>query len=72
MRDSGFCALGDQVEDGGAGCFGAGACGGGDGDEGAEGGFYGEAFAEGGVDEVEEVVVWTGLSVGEKRGITVR
>jgi len=69
VRDSGFCALGDQVEDGGAGCFGAGACGGGDGDEGAEGRFYGEAFAEGGVDEVEEVVVCLRLLVGVNRGI---
>lgn len=62
MRDSGFCALGDQVEDGGAGCFGAGACRGGDGDEGEKLGFDGEAFAEGGVDEVEEVVVWIVIS----------
>lgn len=33
MGDAGFGALGDEVEDGGAGGFGAGACGGGDGDE---------------------------------------
>lgn len=49
-----FCFFGDEVEDGGAGRFGAGAGGGGDGDEGGQGFVDGEAFAEGGVDEVEE------------------
>lgn len=55
MRDACFCFFGDEVEDGGSGCFGAGTGGGGDGDEGEEGFRYWEAAAEGGVDEVEEV-----------------
>ena len=55
VSDSGFCFLGDEVEDCGAGRFGAGTGGGRDGDEGEEGLGYGEAFAEGSVDEVEEV-----------------
>lgn len=55
MRDAGLCALGDEVEDGGAGGFGAGSCSGGNGDEGEEFGGDGEAFAEWCVDEVKEV-----------------
>lgn len=57
MRDAGFCALGDQVEDGGSCRFGAGAGGCGDGDEGVEFRGNGKAFAEGCVDEIEEVGV---------------
>lgn len=67
MGDAGLCALGDEVEDGGAGGFGASTCGGGDGDEGFEGAGYGEATAEGGVDKVEEVGVWGWLE-GRLRG----
>lgn len=55
VGDAGFCFLGDEVEDGGPRGFGAGAGGGGDGDEGGEGLGDGKAFAEGGIDEVEEV-----------------
>lgn len=57
VRDTGLCALGDEIEDGGARCLGPGSCGCGDGDEGEEFGWDGEAFAERGVDEVEEVGV---------------
>jgi hypothetical protein len=56
--DTGLCALGDEVEDGGARCLRPGSCGCGDGDEGEEFGRDGETFAERGVDEVEEVRVW--------------
>lgn len=55
VRDARFRLLVDQVEDGGACCFGAGAGGRGDGDERFELRGYGVAFAEGRVDEVEEV-----------------
>lgn len=57
VRDTRLCALGDEVEDGGAGGLRASSCGCGDGDEGEEFGRDGEAFAERGVDEVEEVGV---------------
>lgn len=57
VSDAGFGARGGEVEDGGAGGFAAGASGGGDGDEGEEGLVDGETFAEGGVDEIEEVGV---------------
>ena len=56
MGDAGFCFLGDEVEDGGAGCFGAGAGGGGDGDEREERFGDGQTAAKGGVDEVEELI----------------
>lgn len=70
VGDTGFGARGGQVEDGGAGGFGAGAGGGGDGDEGLEGLVDGEAFAEGGVDEVEEVGVGVGrVEVHELGGV---
>ena len=62
VRDACLCALGDEVEDGGACCLGAGSCGCGDSDEGEEFGGDGEAFAERGVDEIEEVGVWGGLA----------
>jgi hypothetical protein len=55
--DAGLCALGDEVEDGGACCLGPGSCGCRDGDEREEFGWDGQAFAERGVDEVEEVGV---------------
>jgi hypothetical protein len=61
--DARLCALGDEVEDGGTRCLGAGACGCGDGDEGKEFGWDGEAFAERGVDEVEEVPCLLGKEV---------
>ena len=54
MSDAGFGFFGNEVEDGGAGGFGAGACGCGNGDERGEGFCDGHAFAERGVDEVEE------------------
>ena len=62
VSDAGLCALGDEIEDGGACCLGPGSCGCGDGDEGEEFGWDGEAFAERSVDKVEEVGVWDGLA----------
>jgi hypothetical protein len=55
--DACLCALGDEVEDGGARCLGSGSCGCRDGDKGKELGRDGEAFAERGVDKVEEIGV---------------
>lgn len=52
VRDACFGALGDEVEDCGAGGFGAGSCCGWDGDEGLEGLVDGETFAEWSIDEV--------------------
>lgn len=70
VRDAGLRARGGEVEDGGAGGLGASAGGGGDGDEGEEGLVYGEALAEGGVDEVEEVGVRVaGVQVHELGGV---
>lgn len=57
VGDASLCALGDEVEDGGAGGLGPGARGGGHRDEGLEGLVDGPAVAEGRVDEVEEVCV---------------
>lgn len=66
----GFGFAGDEVEDGGACRFGAGARGGGDGDEGAEGLVDGFAQAEGRVDEVEEGGGWVvGVEVHELGGV---
>ena len=70
MCDAGFGTRGGEVEDGGAGGFAASAGGGGDGDEGEEGFVDWETFAEGGVDEVEEVGVGVaGVEVHELGGI---
>lgn len=70
VGDAGFGARGGEVEDGGASGLGAGAGGGGDGDEGLEGLVDGEAFAEGSVDEVEEVGVGVaGVKVHELGGV---
>lgn len=55
MGDARLCALGDEVEDGGAGGLATRAGGGGDGDEGLEGLVDRAAFSEGRVDKVEEV-----------------
>lgn len=55
MRNARLGALGDQVEDGGASGLAAGAGGSGHGDEGQEGLVNWASFAEGRVDEVEEV-----------------
>lgn len=57
MGDSCFGLFGDEVEDGGAGRFGAGAGRCGDSNEGKKGFGYGEAEAEWGVDKVEEIIV---------------
>lgn len=57
VGDAGLGALGDQVEDGGAGGLGPGACGRGDGDEGLQGLVDGAAVAEGRVYKVQEVGV---------------
>ena len=58
MGDPCLCFLGDEVEDSSAGCFRAGAGGGRDSNKGQQGFGDGEATAEGGIDEVEEVVFW--------------
>lgn len=57
MGDSCFGLFGDEVEDGGAGRFGAGAGCCRDCDEGKQRFGYGEAEAEWGVDKVEEIIV---------------
>lgn len=57
VSDSCFDLFGDEVEDGGAGRFGAGASCCGDCDEWKQGFGYGEAEAEWGVDKVEEITV---------------
>ncbi len=59
VRDAGFGTLGDEVENSGAGCFRASAGRGWNGDEGEEGFAYGKTFAQGSIDEVEKVVVFT-------------
>ena len=55
VGDAGFRFGGDEIEDGGACGFRSCACGGGDGDERGEGFGDGEAAAERGVDEIEEL-----------------
>lgn len=70
MSDAGLCARGGEVKDSGARGLGARAGGGGHGDEGEEGLVNGEALAEGGVDEVEEVGVGVaGVQVHELGGV---
>ncbi|KAH4132656.1 hypothetical protein HBH47_000540 [Parastagonospora nodorum] len=55
MSDSGFRTLGNKVEDGGTGCFGAGSCCCGDSDEGEEFSGDGHSLAEGCIHKVEEI-----------------
>ena len=70
VGDARFGLLGDKVEDGGAGRLGARAGGGGDGNQGKERPRDGEALAERGVDEVEEVGVReAGVQVHEFGGV---
>ena len=57
MRDSGFGSLRDEVEDGGACGFGAGASCCRDRDKGKQGFSDGKAETEGRIDEVEEIIV---------------
>ena len=58
MRNSGLCSLRDEVEDGGACGFGAGASCCRDSDKGKQGFSDGKAETEGSIDEVEEIIVW--------------
>jgi len=59
VRDAGLGTLGDEVENSGAGCFRASAGRGRNSDEWEEGFAYGKTFAQGSIDEVEKVVVFT-------------
>lgn len=57
VRNASLCSLGDEVEDGGASRLGTSAGRGGNGDQGQKSRSDGHAFAERGVDEVEEIIL---------------